>query len=252
MKRAVCLIGVLTALAAGAYVLPGSSILRRMVRGQDETMPTSFRVEGSFVFSGPGAKEAADALKVTVERAELLADGAILVKTPERCRFELSVPEGTRLAAVQAGDRKRWEGTEIAALSTAISQLCPLLAVRATSDRDTDTRDEVDQHLQSLGIATRTTSLARFGGEVAYVLGEPEEGKPQFWVYKDHFRPARVRWKTRLGVAWDVRFIDYTSPATGEWMPRSIEVWRDGERVLRFTAIKSTPRAALSDKLFAP
>ncbi|HVG58145.1 MAG TPA: hypothetical protein VNA24_06295 [Hyalangium sp.] len=252
MKRAVCLIGVLTALTAGAYVLPGGSILRRMVRGQDETMPSSFRVEGSFVFSGTGAKEAAEALKVPVERAELLADGAILVKTPERCRFELSVPEGGKLAVVQAGDRKRLEGPEIAALSTAMSQLCPLLAARATSDHDTGTRDEVEQHLQSLGIATRTTSLARFGGEVAYVLGESEEGKPQFWVYKDRFRPARVRWKTRLGVAWDVRFIDYTSPATGEWMPRNIEVWRDGQRVLRFTAIKSEPRAALPDKLFAP
>ena len=61
-----------------------------------------------------------------------------------------------------------------------------------------------------------------------------------------------MRWKTRLGVAWDVRFIDYTSPATGEWMPRSIEVWSEGQRVLRFTAIKSDSRATLADKLFAP
>jgi hypothetical protein len=144
------------------------------------------------------------------------------------------------------------EGTELPALSAAISQLCPILGVRARSEHDLDTRDAVDQHLQGLGIATRTTALARFGGEVAYVLGEPEEGKPQFWVYKDAFRPARVRWKEKSGTAWDVRFIDYTSPATGEWMPRSIEVWRDGQRALRFTAIKSDTRAAIPDKTFTP
>jgi hypothetical protein len=84
------------------------------------------------------------------------------------------------------------------------------------------------------------------------VLGEPDEGKPQFWVYKDHFRPARVRWNEKTGAAWDVRFIDYASPATGEWMPRSIEVWRDGQRVLRFTALKSDTRVSLPDRLFTP
>jgi hypothetical protein len=252
MKRTVLLIGVLTALAAGAYVLPGGSILRRMVGGQDESMPSSFRVEGSYVFSGPAVKEATAALRVPAERSELLADGLILVKAPGRCRFELSVPEGNKLAVVQVGARRRVEGTEIAALSAAMSQLCPVLAARGSSDRDTETRDEVEQHLQGLGIATRTTSLARFGGEVAYVLGEQEEGKPQFWIYKDRFRPARVRWKEKSGTAWDVRFIDYASPATGEWMPRSIEVWRDGQRALRFTAIKSDTRASLPDMLFSP
>jgi hypothetical protein len=215
-------------------------------------MPSSFRVEGSYVFSGPAVKEATAALRVPAERSELLADGLILVKAPGRCRFELSVPEGNKLAVVQVGARRRVEGTEIAALSAAMSQLCPVLAARGSSDRDTETRDEVEQHLQGLGIATRTTSLARFGGEVAYVLGEQEEGKPQFWIYKDRFRPARVRWKEKSGTAWDVRFIDYASPATGEWMPRSIEVWRDGQRALRFTAIKSDTRASLPDMLFSP
>lgn len=252
MKRLVVLVGVLTALAAGAYVLPGGSILRRMTGGQDETYPTSARVEGSFVFSGPAAKEAAAALNVPTDRSEFVADGAILLKTPGRCRFEVSVPEGNKLAVVQAGAKRRVEGTELPALSAAISQLCPILGVRASSEHDLDTRDAVEQHLQNLGVATRNTSLARFSGEVAYVLGDPDEGKPQFWVYKDDFRPARVRWKEKSGTAWDVRFIDYTSPATGEWMPRSIEVWREGVRVLRFTAIKAEPRAAIPDKLLTP
>jgi hypothetical protein len=250
VRRLLALAGVLTALSAGAYVLPGGSILRRMTGAQDDAQPATARVEGSYVFFGPAVKEAGAALNLPTERSELVVDGAILLKAPGRCRFELSVPEGNKLAVVQVGARRRVEGTELLALSAAISQVCPLLAVRSNSD--TEARDAVEQHLQSLGIATRTTSLARFGGEVAYVLGEPEEGKPQFWVYKDAFRPARVRWKEKSGISWDVRFIDYASPATGEWMPRSIEVWREGLRTLRFTAIKSDTRAALPDKLFSP
>ncbi|WP_224365923.1 hypothetical protein [Hyalangium versicolor] len=252
MKRLVALVGVLTALAAGAYVLPGGSILRRMTGGQDAQYPSSARVEGSWIFSGPGVREASAALNVPTERSELVADGAILLKAPGRCRFELSMQEGNKLAVVQVGPRRRVEGSELPALSAAMSQVCPILAARASSEHDLETRDAVEQYLQSLGIATRTTSLARFSGEVAYVLGDPEEGKPQFWIYKDNFRPARVRWKEKSGTAWDVRFIDYTSPATGEWMPRSIEVWRDGQRTLRFTAIKSDTRASLADKLFTP
>jgi len=250
VRRLVLLGGVLSALTAGAYVLPGGSILRRMTDTRDDQPLSAVRVEGSYVFSGAAVREAMGALGLSTERSELVVDGLLLIKLPARCRFELAVPEGNKLAVVQVGGRKRVEGQELAVLSTALSQLCPLLAARSTSEGDA--RELVEQHLQGLGIATRTTSLGRFSGEVAYVLGEQEEGKPQFWVYKDNFRPARVRWKDKAGQAWDVRFIDYASAATGDVLPRSIEVWRGTERALRFTAIKSDTRASIPDKLFVP
>ncbi len=250
VRRLLLLGGLLTALTAGAYVLPGGSILRRMTDTRDETPLTNARVEGSYIFSGPVVGEAARALGLSTERSELVVDGLIHLKLPGRCRFDVAAPEGNKLAVVQVAGRRRVEGTELPVLTTAISQLCPLLAVRSTSEGEA--RELVEQHLQGLGIATRTTSLARFGGEVAYVLGEPEEGKPQYWVYKDNFRPARVRWKDKAGTAWDVRFIDYASAATGDVLPRGIEVWRGGERTLRFTAIRSDTRATIPDKLFTP
>jgi hypothetical protein len=250
VRRLVFLVGVLAALGAGAYVLPGGSILRRLAEGRDELQLSSIRVEGSFVFSGPAGREAATALGLPADRPEVSADGLILLKLPTRCRFELAAPEGNTLAVVQVGASRRVEGAEIPALSMAMSQLCPLLAVRSSPEGET--RERVEGHLQSLGIATRTTSLARFAGEVAYVLGDPDESKPQFWVYKDSFRPARVRWKDKAGAAWDVRFIDYASAATGEWLPRSVEVWRDGQRALRFTAMRADTRAPIADKLFTP
>jgi hypothetical protein len=250
MKRLVALVGGLVAFAAGAYVLPGGSILRRTVSAREDAVAANLRVEGTYVFFGPAAKEAGTALGTSSERAELAADGAILLKPPERCRFELGLLDGNRLAVVQAGGRRRQEGPEVAVLSAAMAQLCPLLTGRTGSDGEA--RAELEQHLQGLGIATRTTSLARFGGDVAYVLGDPAEGKPQFWVYKDNFRPARVRWSDKAGTAWDVRFIDYASAVTGGTLPRSIEVWRGGQRALRFTSIRSDARTVLADKLFTP
>ncbi len=250
MRRWAGLLGLLTALGAGAYVLPGGSILRRMSEARDELQLSNLRVEGTYVFSGPAVKGAAAALALPPERSELAVEGLLLLKPPGRCRLELATPEGPTVTVVQAGGRRRAEGPEIPALSAAMSQLCPLLGTRSTSAGTT--RDIVEDHLQSLGISLRNTSLARFDGEVAYVLGEPQEGKPQLWVYKDEFRPARVLWKDKAGTPWDVRFIDYTSPATGEWLPRSMEVWSGGQRLLRFTALQADSRTSLPEKLFSP
>jgi hypothetical protein len=248
VKRAILLFGVLVSLGAGAYVLPGGSILRRMVDAREELQLSSLKADGSLHFYGPGVKEAGAALGLPADRPELEMDASLSLKLPGRCRFEVKTLEGNTVAAVNSLGRKRNEGTEVPALSEAVRQVCALLAVRAESA--SEGREVVERHLRALGIEPRTTSLARFDGEVVYVLGEREEGSPQFWVYKDGFRPARLRYADAQGTAWDVRFLDYTSPATGEWLPRTLEVWRGGQRVLRFTALQADPRAKLADTLF--
>lgn len=249
VKRLGALVGVLVSLSAGAYVLPGTSILRRMVSARDELQLSNVKVDGSMTFYGPAVKEAGTALGSPTERSELGVDGALYLRIPGRCRWEASSPDGTKVAAVSANGRRRAEGAEIPALAAAIDPLCALLAMR-TSGELSELREAVEQQLQALGVATRTTSLGRFGGEVAYVLGDPAEGQPQFWVYKDTFRPARLRWKDKAGTAWDLRFLDFASPVTGEGVPRTIEVWKGTERVLRFTALQSDPKARLPDNLF--
>ncbi len=248
MRRALLVVGVLAALSAGAYVLPGGSILRRMLDARDEARLSTLRVDGSHTFYGAAAKEAAAALGQPTERNEFVADGSLYLRLPGRCRLEARLLEGAKVAAVTSGGRSRREGPELAALAVAVEQLCAVVTVR--SDEPVEAREPVEQHLQALGIETRRTSLARFGGEVVYVLGDPAEGKSQLWVYKDFFRPARLRWTDKGGTAWDVRFLDYTSPATGEFLPRSLEVWRGGERMLRFTALQADAKAKLADTLF--
>lgn len=251
MKRTAALFAVLLSFAASAYVLPGGSILRRMVTERDELKLSSLRVEGSLSFSGPAVKEAGAALGTPTDRPEVQGDGILYIRMPGRCRFEAAVPDGNaRAAAVQVGSRRRAEGTEIPSMSVLVAQVCPILAAGGGSVQDL--KEAVQQYLQGLGVDTSRTGLARFGGEVAYVIGDMAEGRPQFWVYKDSFRPARLRYTDTANNAWDVRFLDYTSPATGEWMPRTIEVWRGGQRALRFTALKGDNRATVPDKLFTP
>ena len=83
------------------------------------------------------------------------------------------------------------------------------------------------------------------------MLGSTKEGASQLWVYKDSFQPARLRWKEKDGTAWDVWLVDYGSPAGGDAFPRVLEVHRNGERQLRFDALRSDPRARMEDTLFA-
>ncbi|CAM3559494.1 hypothetical protein G4177_05875 [Corallococcus sp. ZKHCc1 1396] len=251
MKRLIAVSVVLASLTAGAYVLPGGSILRRMSAAREEKRLSAFRVEGSVIFSSTAVAEAGAALNVPTERPDLQGDGVLSVKIPGRCRFDASTPESSnKVSTVQVSGRKRVEGKELPAVSVLVAQVCAILAQDAGSVQDT--KLAMEAYLQGLGVDTKRTSLARFGGEVTYVLGDPTEGKPQFWVYKDAFRPARVRYTDSAGTAWDVRFVDYTAPATGDWMPRTVEVWRAGQRVVRFTALKADNRSAVSDKLFTP
>lgn len=248
-RRAV-VVGVLcTSAVALAYVLPSWAILRRMTEARDELHLFTLRVDGTVAFSGEATRQAAAALGVTADRPELISDAALLFKMPGRCRLDVTPIEGGKLAAVQASGKLRVEGTAVPAVSVAVQQLCALLGYRSSSEGEA--RGTVEKYLRSLKIdPEERTSLARFGGTVAYVIGNPAEGRPQFWVYKDAFLPARLRFTDEQGTAWDVRLLDYSSPATGEWFPRIVEVYRGAELQLRFTSLKADLKAPMPDKLF--
>ena len=226
MRRALGRVAVLGAvLAAGsalAFVMPAWSILRRMVNAREELGASNVRADGAASFYGSGAREAAAALGLPADRAEVQVDAAVLFKAPGRCRFELLPVEGSRAASVLSDGKDRREGRELAILDIATEELCAVLATR--SGDEAGARDGVLAYLKENRVDTSATSLARFSGQVAYVMGSPAEGKPQFWVYKDAFLPARLK-LTDKGTAWDVRFLDYTSPVTGEHLPRMLEVY---------------------------
>jgi len=251
MKRAGCVAVAVLSTAALAYVMPGYSILKHLAETRDGLQLFTLRVDGSATFSGAGLKDVGPVLGLPTDRPELQADATLYLKLPRRCRMELSSVEGGKqVAAVTSAGKKRFEGSDLASVDLLLQEVCALLAERSASEGES--RAAVERHLQHLGVKEDVTWLARFGGQgqVAFVLGEQGDGKAQLWVYKDSFEPARLRFVDAQGAAWDLRLLDYGSPATGEWFPRTVELYKAGELQVRFTALKADARGSLSDKLF--
>jgi len=216
-----------------------------MVERRDGLRLSGLRISGTATFMDPGAREAGTALGTPADR-EVQADMAIFLKIPGRCRIDVSTPKG-RSSSVFAQGKRRAEGAEIASVSQAVTQICPLLALRSVGEGDA--RSGVETHLRALGIDDRQSSLGRFDGRIVYIIGKTGPDQPQLWVYKDAFSPARILYKDRDG-RWDVRFRDFGSAVTGDWFPRIVEVARGEEPLARFTALSADARPQLADNLF--
>jgi hypothetical protein len=242
MKRLllVCLLGL--AGTAAAYVLPGGAILRRLVEAREELHLSGARVEGTLALSGGAMGE------LGTELPDYRTDSVFLLRVPGRCRLDATTPDGKPLAAVDALGKHRVEGPAVTALAVAVQEVCALLALRSSSEADA--RSALEQHLRALRVDTHATTLGRIGGQVAYVLGSERAGDGQLWVFKDGFLPARVRFTDERGVPWDVRFVDFGSPATGAWFPRLVEVSRGNELQARFTTLRGDNHASVPDRSF--
>lgn len=238
----------LLALSAQGYIPPHWSILRRVAEHRDDLQLSTLKVLGNLSFHGAAAQEAGAALGPRGSGAELSVEAAVYFKLPGRCRLEISSPSGKAWAAIYSGAKARTEGGEIPALRVAVSQLCALLAARSSSEQEG--RGFLERHLSRLGVDFKETSLGRFAGQVAFVLGERAEERPQLWVYKDSYQPARLRFSDEQGTSWEVRLFDFSSPASGEWFPRTVEVHQGGELAARFTVASAEARAKLDDRMF--
>ena len=237
LRLPLLLVAVLAVRTALAYVPAPGAIFRHLLTGRDEQRISTARVEGTLVLAGGASSEAGS-------QGEIQSDARVLLKLPGRCRLEANGPETGKLAVVHAGGQLKNEGPAVAALGVGLGELCALFGARSAGDG----RAELEGHLKKRGVNVGSSWLARFGGHVAFVVGGPKDGDAQFWVFKDSWLPARIRW-TEGGTRWDVRFVDYNSPA-GDWFPRAVEVSRDGERQVRFTTLSGDPRANVPDRLF--
>lgn len=235
---------------AFGYILPYGSLLRRMLGAREEFSSSTLLLQGSASFFGPSAREAGQAVGLGGEQPELSVEGALFLKVPGKCRLEAtSIDTGKTVASSSSSSGGKGRTAVVPAMAALLEQVCPILAQR--TDSDGDARRTLEKHLAALKVEVKETSLARQGGKVCYVLGQTDEGKSQFWLYKDTYLPARVIYPDAQGVMWDVRFLDFGSPAAGEYLPRVIEVHKGAELLLRFTALKSESKVKLDDKLFA-
>lgn len=232
-----------------AYVLPGFSVLKRTANARDALELSGLKVEGTANLAPSVAKGFADALGIAYQSGDLVLDAQVTMKLPGRCRLQLSSAESTKsIAAVWSNGKKRFEGVDSPAMAVAIEQVCGLLALRGAGDGES--RAALEKHLAGLKVDTTKTWLARFAGTVAYGLGNNVPGGAQFWVYKDHFQPARVMYADAQGTPWDVQFYDYTGQAASEWFPRVLEVRQGNDTLLKVTALKADGKPKLNDASF--
>ena len=113
----------------------------------------------------------------------------------------------------------------------------------------------LEDRLTRLGVDTRISSLGRFQGRLAYVLGAqyPDEYFPQLWLDKNTFRPFRWIIKPASsegsGDALEIRYYGWRK-VEEIWYPVRIEFY-SGEQLLRYIQVKSIQfNPDLSVKLF--
>lgn len=90
----------------------------------------------------------------------------------------------------------------------------------------------LQKRLDMLGVDGSISSLGRFRGKIAYIVGAqyPDESAPQIWIDKDTFRP--IRWiiskKTRHGGqdTTEFRYVEWKRFGKN-WYPIRIEIYQN-------------------------
>lgn len=249
-RRAAALYLLAAALPALAYVLPGRSVIRRLSQKREDQALHAFQVKGTLTFSGEAAKQASAATGVAVTGDQIAAPGLFTVKTPGRCRLDMSLSGVTEaempMAVSKYGKASGHKLDQIPAALAATVFACAVLGERG---------GEIDKTylptLSRLGIPAEPSGLARFLGRIAYVIGAAptEKERPQLWVEKATFQPSRVIAKLG-GTVFDVRFVDFGSTLGGDFFPRALEVWAGGELQLRLATEQVIPNPKIADGLF--
>jgi hypothetical protein len=245
VKRSIQAAALLAATAAAAYILPPESILRRAAEARDNQRLSALEVGGSASFYNEAQANAAAAVGAPASGPELQTDARFAMRVPGRCRAELLVDAQSKAAVVTSQGQQRSEGHALPELAVGLEEACALLGAR--SNVGGEALADLGRHLKARKIDWSQVALGRFAGQVVYMLGAANG--PQFWVYKDSFEPARIRF-SEAGASWDVRFLDYGGPITGEAFPRQIEVVKGDALEVRFSALSADTRPHLAETLF--
>lgn len=118
-----------------------------------------------------------------------------------------------------------------------------------------NSRELLKNRLLRLGVAPDVSSLGRFQGRTAYVVGAqyPDESVPQLWLDKETFRP--LRWLIRPAAAnsvtpaLEVRYFGWQK-VESLWYPERIEFY-EGDRLLRTIRVENLKvNPALAERMF--
>jgi hypothetical protein len=242
----------LFSLAARAYLPPVGAILRRVAQHRNDVAALAYEARGMVTFPGDAARRVAALSGLSPQGQELSVPALLLVKSPGRCRLELSperVPPRERPAATQRGDtfsgRRGLDG--VAEARALVAAVCTLLT---RSGSLVESERHLARALASRGVSLSEVSFGLLDGRAAWVIGgRPQDTRPQAWIDKQSFQPVRFVAPGPGGPS-DVRFLGFGSSTGGNGFPRTVEVWRGEDLALRFTAEKVKPGARIPDSAF--
>lgn len=233
-KKLICAAAVCIAVLVGkplpaySYVLEGRHILFLMIE--------EMKLPGNL------------AARQQVTQYDLETGEEILTAT-ETIRFRM--PEEFR-SEIDAGGLNR---TYVASADRSIT----MIDGRVTSETDiwTDyyknifwyrSLERLENFLENYGVDPSVSSLGRFKGEVAFVIGDvyPSESAAQLWVARETFRP--VRWLFRAGddnsgiEPLEFRYAEWKQFGR-IWFPSRIEFYVNGQmiRLIRVGMLESAP-----------
>ena len=93
-------------------------------------------------------------------------------------------------------------------------------------------REILQERLSNLGVDVKITSIGRFKGDPAYVLGAqyPDETSPQVWLDKKTFLPFRWIMTRNVTQNLEVLYLDWKK-LNQTWYPMRIEFFSNGNLV---------------------
>jgi hypothetical protein len=225
------------ALPALAYLLPTTSVLRRLGERREKLAIATLEVTGTLQVEGP----LADRLRAAAGQPAggiATAPARFLLKVPGRCRLEVvgATPAESAHVALREGRVTGAGGLETdPAAAATLRALCTLLGTSTAGDAS----DAYAAALARRGVSLGEQGLGRFDGRVAYVIGgRGREARPMLYVDKDSFQPLRLV-AVEGGALVDVRLLGWGSPTGGDWFPRAVEAVQAERLLLRFTTEKA-------------
>jgi hypothetical protein len=233
---------------ARAYVLPAAAVLRKAAEKRASLELTAVEASGTLELLGPSLARLGTLAPPS--GGALTLPARLLVKVGGKARLELLPPdvaEADRPRASVKDDRLSGQGGLEA--TPAAAALVRALAAFLGSWPGAEGR-ALAEALVRRGVMLDATSLGRFNGRLALVLGgKPTDPRPLAFVDKETFMPLRLI-SPEGGALLDVRLLDWASSTGGDWFPRAVEVWSGATLLLRFTTERATANPRLPDAGF--
>lgn len=113
----------------------------------------------------------------------------------------------------------------------------------------------LQKRLSLLGVDISVSSLGRFQGKIAYVLGAqyPDESVPQVWIDKDTFLPFRWIIDGKAGESYkdflEVRYLEWQRVGK-TWYPMRIEFYQNNILMREINVDKIKVNPSFSENLF--